>query len=75
MTEEAVLKPFNLTKPNENLVSKNYSALVEDIIEGTKHRHTYSSGCYGEAYRTNITEVDARFAGESIAKLFGLMAK
>jgi hypothetical protein len=75
ITEEAVLKPFNLTKPNKKLVSKNYNALIEDIIEGAKLRHTYSGDCHGEAYRTNKMEVDAYFAGESIAKLFGLMAK
>ena len=73
ITEEAVLKPFNLTKPNKKLVSNNYNTFIENVIEGAKNRHTYSG--YGEAYHTNITEVDARFAGESIAKLFGLMAK
>ena len=44
------------------------------VIKGAKE-HTYSATEMGDIYHNATHEVDARFAGESIAKLFGLMAK
>lgn len=73
-TAENILKPFNMTKPDKSLVPNKYKSFVEDVIQGTKE-HTYDVGETGEKYITNKTEIDARFAGESMSKLFGLMAK
>lgn len=73
-TAEDILKPFNMTKPDKSLVPNKYKSFVEDVIQGAKE-HTYCAGETGEKYITNKNEIDARFAGESIAKLFGLMAK
>lgn len=72
-TVEDMLKPFNMTKPDKTKVPSKYKSFVEDMIQGAKE-HTYSVET-DEEYFNNINEVDARFAGESIAKLFGLMAK
>lgn len=72
-TAEQILKPFNMTKPNKNLVPKEYKTFVEDVIQGAKEQ-TYCGGETGEEYLTNKREIDARFAGESMAKLFGLKA-
>lgn len=70
---EEMLKPFNMMKPNKDIVPSEYTNFVEDVIRGAKE-HTYSVE-RGEAYWNNPCEIDARFAGESIAKLFGLIAK
>ena len=72
-TVEDMLEPFNMTKPDKSIVPSKYKSFVENVIQGAKE-HTYSVET-GEEYFNNINEVDARFAGESIAKLFGLMAK
>lgn len=73
-TVEKMLEPFNMTKPDKSIVPNKYKSFVEDVIQGTKERK-YDGGETGKEYINNIKEVDARFAGESIAKLFGLMAK
>ena len=73
-TVEQMLEPFNMTKPDKSIVPNKYKSFVEDVIQGTKERK-YDGGETGKEYINNIKEVDARFAGESIAKLFGLMAK
>ena len=73
-TVENMLKPFNMTKPDKSIVPSKYKSFVENVIQGAKERK-YDTGETGEEYINNINEVDARFAGESIAKLFGLMAK
>lgn len=74
-TVEKILKPFNMTKPNKNLVPKEYKTFVEDVIQGAKEQ-TYCGhdGKDLQKYINNKQEIDARFAGESMAKLFGLMA-
>ena len=73
-TIEDILKPFNLAKPNKDIVPKGCNDFVESVIKGAKE-HTYSATEMGDIYHNATHEVDARFAGESIAKLFGLMAK
>lgn len=72
---EEILKPFNMTKPDKTLVPEEYKSFVEDVIQATTEQNYNGAEFVGEAYRNNGNEVDARFAGESIAKLFGLMAK
>lgn len=70
---EEILKPFNMTKPNKDIVPSEYANFVEDVIKGA--REHVSSAENHDAYWNNPLEIDARFAGESIAKLFGLMTK
>lgn len=73
-TIEDILKPFNMVKPDKSKVPNKYKSFVEKVIQGVKER-TYCGGEVGQEYINNINEVDARFAGESMANLFGLMAK
>ena len=74
ITPEEILKSFGQTKPDKNIVPKTYESFVDNVIQGERNR-TYSCDYFGKDYWDNFLEKDARSAGESIAKLFGLMAK
>ena len=73
-TPEEILKIFGMSKPNKHIVPSKYESFVDNVIQGEKKR-TYSADYFGPEYMNNFLEVDARSAGESMAKLFGLMTK
>ena len=67
-----ILNQFNQTKPDINIVPVEYKDLAKKISE---HIRDPKYNEHGKEYFDDLLEVDARFAGESIAKLFGLIAK
>ena len=82
---EEVIKHFS--KEYETLVVRNFGSftstnvpdsqkeLAKKLAKSYNELNADEYHKYGEYYRTRFFEQDARFAEESIAKLFGLMAK
>ena len=71
--ETTVTKNFgNFASTN---VPKSQKEFAEKLVKAHNELDTEEYRKYGEYYRTRFFEEDARFAEESIAKLFGLMAK
>ena len=71
-TVKNILNQFGQTKPNINIVPREHQELAKKISEYVRDPK-YKE--HGKEYFEDFLEVDARSAGESIAKLFGLMAR
>ena len=61
-----------LGKSSINNIPKSQQELAQKLTKSFKECNYEEYGKYGEYYKTRFFEEDARFAGESIAKLFGL---
>ena len=64
-----------LGKSSINNIPKSQQELAQKLAKSLKECTYDEYHKYGEYYKSRFFEEDARFAGESIAKLFGLMTK
>lgn len=64
-----------LGKPSINNIPKSQQEFAQRLVKSFKDCKYNEYSKYGEYSKNRFFEQDARFAGESIAKLFGLMAR